>query len=482
MDQLVVRFSMLPGLTWSDGAPLTVDDSIYSYQVAKSLFSPGQYSRLDRTASYLKIDGDRAEWRGLPGYKDSLFTANFFSPLPQHLWAGIPADQLPQGEQVSHRPLGWGAYIVEDWVTGDHITLNKNPNYFRTSEGLPYFDHLVFRFVRDGAEALDALTAGECDLIDPSAALELDIPTLENYQEQGRLVISYQHDTAWEMVAFGIDSINPERVPRLAQAQVRQAIAMCVDRESMASDLMFGQASVPNSYVPSSHPLYAPDLPQYDYDPGSAVELLTSAGWIDDDNDPGTPRVSLGVPGVIDGTPLTLSYYTSSDAERPTTAQMLQNSLANCGISVDVITQEPGEFLAAGPEGPVFGRDFDMAQFALPTTLTPPCYLFESDEIPGPYPVFSLGWSGLNITGYQNSDFDRACQTARTTLAESPAYRDAHYTAQQLFARDLPVLPLYTRFKVIASLPSLCNLGVESAFDQALWNIEMITSAPVCAP
>jgi peptide/nickel transport system substrate-binding protein len=42
MDQLVVRFRLLPGLLWSDGTSLTADDSAYSFEVAKKLFAPGE--------------------------------------------------------------------------------------------------------------------------------------------------------------------------------------------------------------------------------------------------------------------------------------------------------------------------------------------------------------------------------------------------------------------------------------------------------
>jgi ABC-type transport system substrate-binding protein len=64
MDQMVVRFKLLPGIRWSDGASLTADDSVYSFEVAKSLFSSALPGRIARTRSYRSLDQYTVEWRG----------------------------------------------------------------------------------------------------------------------------------------------------------------------------------------------------------------------------------------------------------------------------------------------------------------------------------------------------------------------------------------------------------------------------------
>ncbi|MFZ6030740.1 MAG: ABC transporter substrate-binding protein [Chloroflexota bacterium] len=474
VDQLVIHFTLLPGLTWSDGAPLTMEDSHYSYEVAQAFFSPGQYPRLDLTASYQVVDSLTVAWYGVPGYWDTYPLDNFFSPLPRHLLGDLPVEELAVAEQSARAPIGWGAYIVESWVAGDHITLRKNPAYFRAAEGLPYFDNLVYRFVKDGEEALDALLAGECDVIDQSAALELHVPRLAQLQEEGSLTLAYQQDMAWELAAFGIESLNPQRARLFAQVQVRQAIAMCIDRQQIVDTLLFGRSSAPDSYVPASHPLHAPGLPQYAFDPQAASELLQQVGWVDSDNDPSTPRTSLGVPDLADGTPLEFPYLVAPDAERSAAAQIIQESLAQCGVKADVVFQEPAGYLAAGPAGPVFGRDFAMAQFALPVTLSPACAFFTQAEIPGPYPAFQKSWAGMNVTGHASPALDAACQRARTALPGSPAHQAAHFEAQAVFAQELPAVPLYTRFKVMASRPNLCALAAERAYYEIFWNLEML--------
>jgi len=477
LERMSARFTLLPGLTWSDGAPLRADDSVYSYEVARALFPAGQLQILRYTATYQALDETSVEWQSIPGYRTPYPQAYFYHPLPRHAWGSLPVESL--AESVAQAPLGWGPYVLEEWTAGDHITLRKNANYFRAQQGWPYFDFLVYRFVADGAEALDALLAGECDLIDPSAALELELPRLQQLAQEAKLAVAYLPNAAWEFAFFGVNSLDAGRPSLFASAEVRQAVALCVDRAKMAG-LLGGPSQVLNTYLPASHPLYEASAAQYSYDPQASASLLDSAGWLDIDNDPATPRQSLGVTGVPDGTPFRFTYLVSPDAEREAAAIILQSSLAGCGIQVDLEFRDPAEYLAAGPGGPVFGRQFDMAQLALPVPSVPPCDYFTTGQIPGYSPQFSQGWGGLNASGWSNPEFDRWCATAQNSLAELPGWQDAHRQAQTIFAGQLPVLPLYTRFQVIAYRTDLCGLEIGNQASAFLWNLETWMTGESC--
>jgi len=102
-------------------------------------------------------------------------------------------------------PIGWGPYTIEEWKTGDHITLRKNENYFRNAERLPVFDHLVYRFVGENQEGLAGLLAGECDILDESALRGASQEELTGLQEAGRVKVEVEPDTAWEQRAASLD-------------------------------------------------------------------------------------------------------------------------------------------------------------------------------------------------------------------------------------------------------------------------------------
>ena len=472
LDQLVVRFKLRSGVRWSDGTPLTAADSVFSYEVAKGLYPRVRPDLIDYTQSYQALDEQTVEWRSVPGAKDPLYQTNFFIPLPKHVLGNLAAQDLLSSDEANRAPLGWGAYVIDEWTAGDHITLSRNPNYFRAGEGLPRFDRLVYRFVGEGEAALEALLAGECDFVDESGLSGLPRQSLLQLQEEGKLKVMAEPGMNWEHLDFGIGSLDPAKINPFQAKAVRQAVAQCIDRQALADDLFLGKPVTLNTYVLPTHPLYNAQARSYAYDPQAAAASLDAAGWLDADGNPQTPRTAQGVPGVPDGTPLSLNYQTIGGGERQQAAQMIRDWLAQCGIQVNLQFSEGETVFAPGPEGLVFGRRFDLAQFAWPASLQPACSLYVTSEIPGPYPQFPKGWGGANETGYSNPEFDQACQRARFSLPDYPEYAEAQRQAQAIFAEDLPALPLYVNLAWAAMRPDLCGVDLNGAVENIFWNFE----------
>ncbi|MFN2236580.1 MAG: ABC transporter substrate-binding protein, partial [Anaerolineales bacterium] len=119
MDELVAQFRLLPGIEWSDGVPLTAHDSVYAYQVLKELYAGVPSELIRYTRQYLAQDELTIEWVGIPGYQ-SAYQMHFFSPFPQHLWGSLAPTDLLTSEISTRTPLGWGPYVIDEWVSGDH--------------------------------------------------------------------------------------------------------------------------------------------------------------------------------------------------------------------------------------------------------------------------------------------------------------------------------------------------------------------------
>ena len=88
MDQMVVNFRLRPGLTWSDGVPLTAYDSVYAYLLAANPHLPGSKYLTDRTRAYEATDELTVQWWGKPGYieaKRLLAFLEWFEPIPADL-------------------------------------------------------------------------------------------------------------------------------------------------------------------------------------------------------------------------------------------------------------------------------------------------------------------------------------------------------------------------------------------------------------
>lgn len=482
MDELVVRFRILPGVLWSDGTPLTAEDSVYAFSVAQSFYG-NSLNLLRFTQSYTALDELTVSWVGVPGYQGT-YANHFFAPFPKHLWGTMNIDELLTSEISSRSPVGWGPYVIDEWVPGDHISLHRNDNYFRIAEGLPAFDYLVYRFIDSGDEALDALLVGECDYADPTLLSTNQLPRLVEIQAEGKLKVELQQSSAWEQAIFGIESMSEDQVDDQVDLfginEVRQAIAMCIDRQALVDELLLGGSAVPDGYLVSEHPLNNSEIAHYEFNPEAALEQLAFYGWVDYDQDPSTPLTSLGGAGVPQGALFEFDYLIPDDAERQRAAEIVQRSLAQCGIKVNIQIQPWDQFLSPGPEGSIFGRKFDMAQFAWSESQTPACFLYLSDEIPGPYPEYAKGWGGGNLSGYSNPDFDQACKTAMMSLPDSETYLQSHHEAQAISAEDLPAIPLYWHVNIHVMRPDMCDLTSATGSISGLMHIESIEYGENC--
>lgn len=487
MDQMVVTFVMLEGLTWSDGETVTAADSVYSFNLASSDDTPVGRFLLDRTQSYEAADDVTVQWWGLPGFIDPDYYTNFWMPLPGHKWSQFSASELLQVDVSTRAPLGWGAYILESWKPGESIHLIKNLNYFRADSGLPKFDELTFLFTPDANAAMTAFVDGACDVLDPSINLDGQVALLQQMQTDGQAQLLTAQSDTMEWLAFSIlhasydngynsTGLNPDRPDLFGDVRTRKAIAYCLDRRKVVDTVLFGLTRVPDSYLPFGHPLHNGNLQTYEYNPASGREILGQVGWIDHDNDPSTPRRSLGVTRVPNGTPLILDYYTTSATQRRQVVEIFTQSLAECGIGLNPLYYTASDLYAQGPNGPLFGRRFDLAQYAIGVnSLEPQCGWFTTRQIPNE----SNNWVGANISGFSDPNFDDACEMASQVLPNEPGYT-SHQRAQEFFAFDLPAIPLYMRLKVAAARNDLCGFKLDPSSTYALADIESFDYGTGC--
>ena len=280
----------------------------------------------------------------------------------------------------------------------------------------------------------------------------------------------------WEHADLAINPVNSNSRPDFFEdLRVRQATAHCMDRQGMVDKAMFGQTAVLHSYVPPEHPLFNPGVSQYDYDTNAGITLLQEVGWIDDDGDPETPRVAQGIEGLSDGTLLEFNYSVGVQASdiHPThqqqAAEALQASMALCGIKMNLDYQDPLTFFAEGPEGLLFGRSFDVAQFAWTAGAVPRCDLYLSTRIPGEENAWDP--QNRNVSGFIDEEYDAACNAALQLLPGQPEYEEFHLEAQRVFAEQLPVVPLYQRITAVATRPDMKGISADATAGE-MWNIE----------
>jgi peptide/nickel transport system substrate-binding protein len=469
MDRLEVTFTLRDDVMWADGEPLTAADSVFGFEVAADPRTPVDHNLTDRTLTYRALGQQRVRWVGLPGFIDREYALNFFPPLPAHQLAGRSPVALAQDDETRRMPLGWGPFVVQEWIAGEQITLVRNPHYFRAREGLPYLERLVFRFSANSPAMVADLLAGTCDLV-PHDDLDALLPLLLAAEEAGLLQVAAVAGAQTEWLDIGIaSSADAPRPDLFGDVQVRQALAQCIDRQAMVEALTYGLGAVPRSYLPVSHPLGSDvRTSQWPYNPAAGRRLLEQAGWLDEDGD-GILEAT-GVTGVRAGTPFEATLlYAADEPLSERIARIIRADLMDCGMRVALEGRLAEDLAAAAPDGPIYGRRFDLALRSRPFVDADECRRYVSAEVPDedrPY--------GQNVAGFGNGDYDEACSAALGELPGSAAYAEDQARAQLLFAEALPAVPLFMRLRVAALRLDLANFRLDATSESELWNIESV--------
>jgi peptide/nickel transport system substrate-binding protein len=465
MAQMAVQFTMKP-LIWSDGNPVTADDSVYSFELAADPQTPVPKGDIERTASYISTGDLTLEWKGVPGYLAPDYFTRIWTPYPRHYWGELSAVELLSAEETNLRPLSHGPYLLSEWIPGESITLVRNEHYYLADDNLPRVDRIRFNFMPNGSQLLAQLVSGQCDIGTHEGIGAQDLAFLNEGADGGQLAPHFQSGTVFEHIDFGINPVEQHALQRadwFEDARVRQAFLMCTDRQRIVDELFFGRAEIIQAYVPSIHPLYPEDATLWTYDVAAANELLDSAGFLDSDED--GVREDPGLGGAFKVS--LLSPLGNANAEQ--IATIFSDNLADCGVSVELSYIDSDRYFADGPDGPLFGRQFDLATFPWLIGIEPNCALYLSSRVPGP----ENGWnrSYNNETGFSNAEFDAACEAALSSLPGTPEHKAYHQEAIRIWTEQVPTIPLFLRLKVAATRPGVQNFVVDPTQSSELWNL-----------
>ncbi|MCH7586484.1 MAG: hypothetical protein IIC78_00360 [Chloroflexi bacterium] len=474
MDRIVAEFELLPDVRWSDGEELKASDSVFSFKMDGDTNTPTTKYLVQRTSSYTAQDKLRTQWVGIPGFLDPEFESNFWSPLPEHILGQFAASELLVNVEAARTPLGWGPYIIQSWESGKEIVLVKSQSYFRSGEDLPFFDLLRFRFLgSDYVSALEQVLTGECDVLDESAFPFTFWPSALDLAANNRLQIKSQPGAVMERIDF--NTLGAEGSRAFSDLRARRAFEACIDRQGIVDELLFGLSPVPDSYLPSTHPLYVDDPSLTALSVAQANRLLEEIGWIDDDDDPSSPRTANAIFGIRDGTPFEVKFLTTGGALHEVLTKKIQEDLANCGIGFMPEFGDSSELFEPWPNGPIFGGRFETVGWAWPVYASPPCEMFAGFEVPTVDNLF-----GINATGFRDLDYDRACRTQLLSPPGGEIYQKAIEDTQRIFRAQIPSIPLFNRPRIVIFGIEICGPDPDPTSFSVLWNIEQYAAGDRC--
>jgi peptide/nickel transport system substrate-binding protein len=419
-DSLTLVFDLDPRARWHDGVPVTARDVVFTFRRARDPEIAPSLAALLRHISDVRAEGDhRVVITFDDVYGEQFFDATYYvQPVPAHLLASLAPEAIA-GSPFVHAPVGDGPYRWVRAVPGETVELAAEPDFFL---GRPGLSRVIFRTASDPAARMNLLLSGEAD------AMMSVVPPMSNrarLERTGdfRLVTTPSDLLGYFLFNFRNPSDTSREHPILADARVRQAITLALDRHAMAIS-QFGPYSVV-PYGPVSQMLWlgrvSPKAPRQNV--ARAGTLLRQAGWQDSDGD-----------GTLDrnGRPLALSIIVpSSSSMRRDISVMAQEELRQVGIRLDVLVLERSVW----QERFVSGR-FDISFGAM-------------RQVPTPSGLTS-SWTcagASNVSHYCDPTVDSLLASAILTQGDAaPIYVKALNRLEQ----DAPASFLYAPLEVIA--------------------------------
>jgi peptide/nickel transport system substrate-binding protein len=426
-DGLSVTFTLQDNVKFHDGKPLTSADVKYTFDKFLASDSPKAvpfYEGTGASKQPLVTSVEATDPR----------TVVFRLRRPWlELFANlIPIAIIPENtfESQAIKPVGSGAFKFVKYDESQQVVdMEANDNYW---EGAPNIKHLRVKVIPDANTQQAEIVSGRVDLavntaLSPDAYVNLGKnPNLQLVQSPG---VNVQY------IGF-----NNESAP-LNNARVRQAIAYAINRESIITNLLQGQARIAHSILPQESWAYSTTQKTYNYDPAQAKKLLDEAGFTDPDGD--GPRMRFAEP---------LNFKISaSNAVVRQFSGVIQNSLREVGIPVNIETLEDNTLREAqrngqyqltagrwvgGNQDPIFLRD-------LFTYLT---------------------GGNFNRGRYRNPELDKLLGEAVTTADRAKA-KSLYAGAQDVISREVPMLPLWYTNNIVIARKHVGNIKVASAAD-----------------
>ena len=425
---VALTFTIRPDATWADGVPVTTRDVLFTWEVGRHPQSGVTNGELYRQLWKVEAIDDRTFVLHVSKLAFNYNAINDFRLLPDHLERTVfeqdPATYRNRtlfDTQPANPGLGFGPYRIAEVRPGSEITLERNPTWYGDE---PAFDRVVVRTIENTAALEANLLSGEIDMIDGELGLSLDQAVALEKRHGDRFDVFYKPGLTYEHLDVRLDN------PALADRRVRQALLLAIDRKAISERLFGGRQPVADTSVNPLDWVHATDVPVYPFDPERAASLLDEAGWTVGDG---------GIRRDAQGRKLQFKLMTTAgNRTRELIQQVLQDQWQALGIEAVIENEPPRVFFGET----LSKRRFDgLAMFAwISSPENVPRSTLHSAEIPSE----ANGWSGQNYTGYAVPRMDELIDAIEIEL-DRDRRKALWAELQQLYATDLPALPLFFR-------------------------------------
>ncbi|WP_375602921.1 ABC transporter substrate-binding protein [Enterobacter hormaechei] len=415
-DNTVWTFHLRPGITWSDGTPITAEDIVWSWQrlVDPKTASPyASYPGSMRIVNGSDIaEGKKApESLGVKAINDTTLEVTLTQPNAAFLAmlahpSLVPIDKVLVGRfgdkwTKPEHFVSSGAYKLSQWVVNERIVAVRNPKYWDNEHTV--INKVTYLPISSEAADVNRYKAGEIDIV-------YTVPI--NQFAQLKKTLGSELDVSPQLATYYYQ-FNTTRPP-FNDARVRKALNLALDKDIIAGKVL-GQGQRPAWLI--SQPdiggvkLQNPDYASWPMDKriAEAKKLLAEAGF-------------------NDSHPLSFNLlYNTSESHQRIAIAASSMWKKNLGVEAKLQNQEWKTMLDT-----MHTHNFDAVRYA---------WIADYDDAATFLNTFRTGDS-QNTTQYSNPDYDRALVNAaksKTAQERGKFYQQA----EDLLGRDVPAIPVY---------------------------------------
>ncbi len=278
---MTVTWKLRPEVTWADGTPLTADDVVFTYEAITNPSTGTWIQGIDYLDGVEKVDDHTVRMffnTPYPGYL-TIFGGEQVAIWPKHY---CDAGQGFTNWDCGRKPLSSGPFMLEEWVSGDHLSFVRNPKYYEA--GKPQIERVMVKVVPDPTVRKTMLQQGDGDVI-----MWATEQIAHELKDDPAAKVSISPTSRWVFRLFmnlaARGSLDPAASPHpvLSDVRVRRAIRMAIDVDSISSSIFQGYSQP--AWTEFFREPYVCAIPRPKYDPEAAKALLEEAGWKDSNGD-----------------------------------------------------------------------------------------------------------------------------------------------------------------------------------------------------
>lgn len=419
VDENTWEFNIKQGVKFHDGSDLNAEAVVWSLTNALEK-DPTEVTKT-------KIDTVTATG----DYEVTIKTSEPNAEIPEYMHMssmGIVAKSSYDSNGKLIAPIGTGPFKVDNFdVSTGVLTTVKNEDYYGT---IPTIDKVTMTGMTDASTRAMALESNEIDF-----TCDLPYNQLEHLSSLDNVKIE-KYDTAR---VYCID-LNMNS-PLFQDKNVRHAISMAIDRNTIANDVLYGCGTPAKNMYTENMAWCNKDIDGSAFDLEQAKKLMTDAGWADSDGD-----------GILDknGTPFEFTIITYTERPGlPLIAEAMQAQLGELGIKVNVTTMENSGI----NEHITSGKEWGMYLSGSATCMTPSCVYFLNNKYRGT----------TNKYGYASSEMDALLDKCLKTFDTEERFAVSK-EIQALAMDELPII-------------YVCNYGVAYGFSSRVSNFKFNPTA-----